>query len=239
MGSFAISLSSDIFHEKVPSKNITRLAEISLHMHNLNGAPIFSGRAEKLPFVDPRTIMVTKPYWVVNGLVMEPTYLNALGNLVAIDGSYVQQDLVTMGHVSQMDTQMFIGEYPHIPYVPADAPWGINGERQCQGRWPTPHLADLAKKGPEGIFYFHDEVVNPDFYRKAFTLPPVLDLDNFKALSHSDRLGKPPLGKLKAAYRSAMRHYHPDRILQTGLTSKYAQSMTQMLTESYKALGGK
>jgi hypothetical protein len=132
---------------------LIKLSQLGIPLtHRDNQYILNAGRAKgKIPWAIPWNCQ-TKPYWFLNGMIMEPTYLNAKGNFVAIDGSYEDQDELTLGHVSEMSYNMFVKEDMKW-YVPPTDPMGING------KWPIERLIEEASKGPAGgPTYFHEEV---------------------------------------------------------------------------------
>jgi hypothetical protein len=136
-----LDISQTPFHKPANKKVLEKLAEAEIEYRTTNNALIIpSGRAENL-LIASKDKMVVKPYWLLNGWVMEPTYLNAKGNIVGIDGSYEEQDHYILGSVADMDYSMFNETYD---WDFGNHRWGI------LGNWKANSILEVAKMGLDG-----------------------------------------------------------------------------------------
>jgi hypothetical protein len=143
---FGLEVSWDPYHKPVSSENFSRLQRIEYDVPpRSNFALQPSGRAEDLSsaLVIPKGI--DKPYWILNGWVMQPTYLNALGDFVIIDGSYDEQPDFKIGNVYDMCYDTFINIHPRA-FEALASPFGIGPPR-----WNEDTMVDFLKQGSPGI----------------------------------------------------------------------------------------
>lgn len=149
VGRFDIRISSDVFRKPAPRKNVEKLFNSGLNVgFKSNQNLVSTGKAFRKVWAN-LPLQVFKPYWILNGWVMEPTYLNALGNLVAVDGSYLDQEEWTLGSVYNMGYNMFM-EY--------DSP----RDDRCYGgihrNWSQERIQGFYQEGPSGPTQLHEEV---------------------------------------------------------------------------------
>jgi hypothetical protein len=168
-GSFTLSISWDPYHKPVTQKNWDRLNSVCTPTPRSNFGIQPSGRATNLdaPFL-PKCI--DKPYWLLNGWIMQPTYLNALGEFVVIDGSYEEQPDYKIGTVDDMDYDMFLKIHTRA-YGALHNGFGI-----IPPRWSGEDIIKVAKQGspgptvlqfcpyPDEVIY---QVVGPEQIKKA------------------------------------------------------------------------
>ncbi len=183
-GSFNVGTSTDMYHKDIPPANLEKLKGIGCEIfEKKNNFIQESGRA--LALQNPHYYQykcITKPNWLLNGWIMQCTYLNALGEFVNIDGSYEEQREYRIGDVYNMSYDIFIKIHPYQLGV-LDAPFGIIPPKKVFGvviagssSWSPENIIQIAKQGSNGPTLLQfcpydmdviEQVVEPTEIKKA------------------------------------------------------------------------
>jgi hypothetical protein len=153
---FVLEVSTSPYHSRISERNCLHLlkANAQFRAHPSDTLVIPVGRAKALP---PHKVHKTSPrvnpYWLLNGWVVEPTYLNVFGQLISADTSYREQNNYIVCHVSEMSIQKFLDCKGFLVFPNTT---GVNGG------WSPKRIASVCIHGDPGQTVIHDKVMKKD-----------------------------------------------------------------------------